>query len=123
MPLSEREQQILSEIEKNLREEDPRFARQVKQSAPSSREIRTVKIGAAVFAVGFALLLAFFVTGQILIGVGAFGAMVGGVVLIAGSLRASIGAARRGGESDPKERLERLLSSWEEKIRQRYKRQ
>ena len=122
MPHSEREQQILSEIEKNLQAEDPRFARQVKQTSPSSREIRNVKLGIAIFVAGFALLIAFFWTQHIFIGVGAFGAMVGGIVMIAGSLRASIGAGRRG-ESDthPKERFERFISDWEDKIRQRYK--
>lgn len=56
MPLSDREQQILSDIEARLRADDPKFARTVGTTTVSSQSRRQVKLAAAAFAVGFLLL-------------------------------------------------------------------
>ncbi|MFN2389113.1 MAG: DUF3040 domain-containing protein [Actinomycetota bacterium] len=121
MPLSEREQQILAEIEKSLYADDPGFARDVTRRAPAADQRRTFKLGAAVFGVGFALLLAFFVVQVLVVGIAAFAAMVGGIVVMAGAVRALARgvAARRGHQ--PKERLAQLLQHWEQRLRDRYK--
>lgn len=121
MPLSDHEQRVLDEIEKNLYEEDPRFARQVKRTTPTRVGSRRAKLGVAVFIAGFAILLAFFVSGQILIGVLAFGTMVAGIVIFVGSAGALIGASRSQGH-DVGERVKSSLKSLEERIRKRYKR-
>ena len=119
MPLSEREQRILEEIEKNLHEEDPAFARTVRQQAPQMDEIRRIKLGVAIFVVGFAVMISFFFSGAVGVGVLAFGLMVAGIVLTAGALRV-LATERRPGR-DRRERLARRLGGWEERLRQRYK--
>ena len=119
MPLSEREQRILEEIEKNLHEEDPTFARTVREQAPAMDEVRRIKLGVALFVIGFAVMISFFFSGAVGVGVLAFGLMVAGIVLTAGALRV-IATERRSG-SDHRERLARRLGGWEERLRQRYK--
>lgn len=121
MPLSEREQKILEEIEKNLYEEDPKFAHGVRRRTPRMDEVRRVKIGALLFVCGFALLIGFFVSRTVLVGVAAFGAMVGGIVLVAGALRDYAGS-RRFGPGAQRERLTGLFQQWEDRLRKRYKR-
>ena len=119
MPLSDREQRILDEIEKNLHEEDPTFARQVREQAPRMDEIRRIKLGAGLFALGFVVLIAFFFSGIVAMGVAAFGLMVGGIVLIAGALR--VLASERRSIPVRRERMARRIGRWEERLRQRYK--
>lgn len=119
MPLSEREQRILEEIEKNLHEEDPAFARTVRQQTPQIDEVRRIKIGIAVFVVGFAVLISFFFSGAVGVGVLAFGLMVTGIVLTAGALRV-LAMERRPGQQS-RERLARRIGGWEERLRQRYR--
>ena len=119
MPLSEREQRILEEIEKNLHEEDPTFARSVKQQTPQMDEIRRIKLGVAIFVVGFAVMISFFFSGAVGVGVVAFGLMVTGIVLTAGALR--VIALERHSGRDRRERMARRLGGWEERLRQRYK--
>jgi hypothetical protein len=122
VPLSEREKRILDEIEKNLHEEDPSFARTVRHAnpAPQMDEVRRIKLGAALFIAGLVVLISFFFSGAVGIGVVAFGLMVAGIVLIAGALRAI--ATERGSAPDPRQRLSQRLGGWEERLRQRYKR-
>lgn len=56
MPLSDREQQILSDIEARLREDDPKFARTVATTTVSTLAKRQVKLAAIGFAIGFFML-------------------------------------------------------------------
>ena len=114
MPLSEREQQILAEIEKDLSTEDPAFARNEHAPAP---EARGAKLGIVVIFTGVLLLIGFFVSQQLLVGVAAFAAMVGGIVMIASSLR-NVLRHREGG----RERIQHAMANWEARIRDRYKR-
>ena len=116
MPLSEREQRILEEIEKGLHEEGPGFARRGKR-LPAARRAR---LGIATFVAGFALLIAFFVTSRVIVGVAAFGAMVAGIMLFSGAMK-GLAAARRSGDSQPRERLFRVFRGWEERMRRRRK--
>jgi hypothetical protein len=121
VPLSEREQRILEEIEKDLYKEDPTFARAVRTRTPRMDELRRVRWGALLFILGLGILMAFFVTQSLVVGVAAFVAMVGGIVMIAGALR---GLASAGDADGPnrRQRMSRALGDWEERIRQRYKR-
>jgi hypothetical protein len=119
VPLSDREQRILEEIEKNLYKEDPSFAQGVRR--PRLDQGKGIKVGAIVFVAGFALLLGFFVSSSLWVGLLAFGAMVGGIVLVAGSIRSLV--ADRGGEGGGRrDRVAQAVKKWEERIRQRYKR-
>jgi Na+/H+ antiporter NhaD/arsenite permease-like protein len=114
MPLSEREQQILAEIEKDLATEDPTFARKEREPVP---EARGAKLGIVVIFAGVLLLIGFFASQILIIGVAAFAAMVGGTVMIASSLR-SVMRHPEGG----RERIQRTMANWETRLRDRYKR-
>ncbi|HEX2293870.1 MAG TPA: DUF3040 domain-containing protein [Actinomycetota bacterium] len=121
MPLSEREQRILDEIEKSLYQEDPVFARESAQKRPPGQTIGTVRRGAALFVAGLLVLFAFFMTKQVWVGALAFGSMVWGIVIVAGALR---GAASSPGRtvSDVGDRIGRAAGELERRLRQRYKR-
>jgi hypothetical protein len=121
VPLSEHEQRILEEIEKNLYQEDPGFARDVRRRAPLMDEMRRLKVGIFVFVCGFGLLIAFFLSASVLVGVAAFGAMVAGIVLVAGSMK-GLTAGRREGPRSGRDWFESVVQRWEEKLRRRYKR-
>ncbi len=121
VPLSDHEQRILDEIEKNLYQEDPRFARQVKERDPARQERKRARIGGACFVAGFVGLMVFFASQLVIVGVLAFAAMVLGIVLIAGafkSLTAGSGLTRR-----PADRVGKALSEWEQRVRDRYKKE
>jgi hypothetical protein len=130
VPLSEREQKILQEIERDLYREDPTLARAGRR-APKWGEARKARIGALTFVAGFLALIAFFVTSvttseatssgpgvtSLALGVAAFAAMVGGIVMFVSSLR-----ALGGGKDQPRDRLVSALQRWQARIRERYKR-
>ncbi len=121
MPLSERERRILEEIEKGLNKEDPSFARGVRRQAPRAADRRRVKTGAGLVVAGLLVLVAFFVSGAIVIGVVAFALMVAGVVMIAGSLLGSL-APRRPPGPGIRGRAEALRDSVQDNIKRRYRR-
>jgi hypothetical protein len=121
VPLSEHEQRILEEIEKNLYQEDPGFARDVRRRAPLMDEMRRLKLGIFVFVCGFGMLIAFFLSTSVFVGVAAFGAMVAGIVLVAGSMK-GLAAGRREGSRSGRDWFETVVQRWEEKLRRRYKR-
>ncbi len=120
MPLSDHEQRILDEIERNLLQEDPSFARTRSRGTTGDRDERKrAKLGALCFFAGLVSLLLFFYSQIIIVGVLAFAGMVFGVVLVAGAMRTlgSPGALLR----SPADRVNRAVSEWEERVRQRYK--
>jgi hypothetical protein len=121
VPLSDREQQILEEIEKNLYDEDPRFARATRRSRPRYDGSKRVRLGALLFVAGLGTLLLFFVTQQVLVGVLAFGGMVAGIVLVLGSSSALVNSGREGGR-DASAKLRGSLKNFEQRIRNRNKR-
>lgn len=119
MPLSDHEQRILDEIEKNLLQEDLGFARKEHVSADDKR--RRARLGAFCFVAGFVGLLVFFSTSLVVVGVLAFAAMVTGIVLIAGATwPASSPVSFLQGS---RERAGRLLSEWEDKVNERRKKE
>ncbi len=115
VPLSDREQKILEEIEKNLYEEDPRLAREAERKSHLDGSSR-FKLGMLLFFLGLAILVGFFVSGLVLIGVVAFGAMVGGILLLAGSAKDMASSSRAG-----REQVTQRLSHWEQRLRDKYK--
>lgn len=119
MPLSDHEQRILDEIEKNLYEEDPRFARRGKQRPAPETDRRRAKLGIAAFVGGFLGLLLFFYSGAVAVGVLAFVGMVTGVVLIAGWIRSVVTSSSVA--TSPTDRISRALNDWEKRVRERYK--
>jgi hypothetical protein len=120
VPLSDREQQILEEIEKNLYDEDPRFARATRRAGPRYDGSKRARLGALLFVVGLGTLLLFFVTQAILVGVLAFGGMVAGIVLVLGSSSALVNSGREGGR-DASAKLKGSFKNFEQRIRNRNK--
>lgn len=78
MPLSDRERQILSDIEARLRQDDPRFARAVGTTTVSSRARGRLKLAVAGFVLG--LLLLFGIVASFWFGVAGFALMLGSVL-------------------------------------------
>ena len=62
MSLSDRERQILNDIEARLREDDPKLAKAVGTKTVSSEARRRVKFAAAGFVLGFVVMLFFAVS-------------------------------------------------------------
>lgn len=118
MPLSDREQQILTEIEKGLLTEDPDLAGA--GPADGRRVSRRMKLGLVVFVVGIGSLVGFFVTQSLILGLTAFGAMVAGIVLIATAVRDLATEGFR--DFDARRRMAEKFGDWEGKLRNRYRR-
>jgi len=57
VPLSEREQRILAELEESLSKEDPRFAKNVRETTVYTHSGRRVRWGVAGFVLGLVILL------------------------------------------------------------------
>ena len=74
MPLSEDEQRILHEIERQFYEQDPAFARQVGSTTVYSHAGRNLKWATVGFVAGLVLMLASFASSLVLGGIG-FGVM------------------------------------------------
>jgi hypothetical protein len=119
MPLTDREKRILQEIERNLSQEDPARARGSKRS-PRDEQVRRIRLGTALFVAGFLTLIVFFIVRHILVGLGAFGLMVGGVVLAVGGTTAL--ANDKLSTLQPKERTIGALRRWERALRDHFKR-
>lgn len=120
VPLSEREQRILEEIEKGLYEEDPRFARGVAQRSPIDAGVRRARTGVGLFFAGLVLLVVFFVSRSLPLGVVAFGSMVAGIVLFVRSMRV-LAASVRNGVGRRSDDVLRFFSLWQERLRRRYR--
>ena len=114
VPLSEREQQILDQLEKELHGSGTTTT---ERPSRGGDRYRGLKLGVVVFVVGILLLAWFFVSKFILIGAASFAAMVGGIVMGATSIRAEIGKGGGAGE-----RIARAVGGWEEAIRRRHRR-
>lgn len=120
MPLSEREQKILQEIERDLYREDPAFARDVRRRRGWDETSRA-RLGAVLFVGGLVAMFFFFASRWLPLGVASFGAMVGGVVMVAGSFRSLLSHRPPQAHQRPRQRLASTLRSWEERIRERYR--
>jgi len=101
MPLSDHEQRILEEIERQLYEQDPKFARNVASRARKTHSTRNLRRGIAVFALGFVALFGFFAWPVLPLGVAAFLLMLSGATLAYnGARRSGEERAARGGGGD-----------------------
>ena len=89
MPLSEDEQRILREIEQQFYATDPQFAHEVGRTTLYRHGIRRLKIAAALFVVGLAVLVWMLVLGNALLAfaIGA-GPMFAAALLFESNLRA-----------------------------------
>jgi Protein of unknown function (DUF3040) len=115
-PLSEHEQKILEDIEKNLYADDPRLGARGKAAG-----VQVIRFGVVTFVIGLALLIGFFVSSSLIVGVLAFVAMVGGIVLVTSGIR-QVATARTATPIGARERATRAVEGWGERFRQRFKR-
>lgn len=82
MPLSEREQQILEEIERHLQDQDPAADEtRTKERSQRPLPLANLKLGVSLFVIGVATLIGFFFYTKVFVGVAAFALMVTGGVL------------------------------------------
>lgn len=126
MPLSEYEQRILSEIEKRLAAEDPRFARNVEATSPYGQNVKRLKRVVLAFGGGFALLVAALVlsalgsgTWLLPLGLAAFAIMLASSVLMAAIVK-HIG--REHARSARRRRESGWFGRFEERWRRRFER-
>ena len=110
MPLNEREQRILDEIEKRLYEEDPKFEERVRKVTFGAKGRRWQRIAALAFVVGLVVMLVSF-TENVYVAGGAFVVMVVAAGWLAMSIRATR-AERSGG----------TVEDWLDAFRQRWRR-
>ncbi len=117
MPLSEREQRILEDIERRLYADDPKFARHVRSRwLPRMSGLTQMKLGLASLFVGFGFLIAFFLSSSLLVGAIAFTAMVSGIVLVANSARAYADARK---DSHAGGKLSGRIAGFADRLRRR----
>lgn len=93
--LSEHEQRILAEIERNLAEEDPDFVRHVTKPPSPGRASTVLRLGILGLLIGFGLLLGY--TTNVILGIGGFCVMLGSLVAIVYSAR-QLGESRVAGQ-------------------------
>lgn len=87
MPLSDREQQILQEIENQLYEQDPDFARGVSSTTLQGHLLRNIRRGILAFMAGFVVLVVFFFRPALPIGITAFLLMLAAAIYTYDNLR------------------------------------
>lgn len=100
MPLSEHEQQLLAQLEKQLHDDDPRFASTMHTEAVRGRgSMRNVVLGVVIAVVGLGVLLAGVALQLIIVGVLGFIVMAAGayVATVRGRATPDKGAANPGG--------------------------
>jgi hypothetical protein len=110
MPLDEREQRILEEIERQFYEEDPKLAETVAKTTLESVQRRWQRLAVLGFFVGL-VMLAFFTASTVI-------AAAGFVVMLISAGWITTTIRRRQGESSSSRRLE----GWAERLRQRWRR-
>lgn len=112
MPLDDREQRILEEIERQFYEEDPKLAETVRTATVAAVSTRQLKWAVLLLVAGLALMLAFF-TRQTLVALAGFGAMVLSAAWVVAIVRRRVGM----GTGPPGARASRLRSRWHDRSR------
>jgi hypothetical protein len=119
MPLSDYEQKILEEIEKQFYEQDPKFARGVATGTLHRNLRRNFRRGLALFVLGVFVLLAFFLEPNVLVGVAAFLIMLAGFTVAYQNLK-KLGLERAestAGNTRPVNPMSKLFGSLEQRMR------
>jgi len=119
MPLSEHEQRLLEEMERNLYQNDADFVATV-SGRRGKPNYRLVVIGALLAVAGVAALVAGVIVQQPVIGVVGFGLMLGGVLLVLSPGRSSDDAPASGIPTSRSPRAPR--SSWMTTMSERWER-
>ncbi|RZV45945.1 MAG: DUF3040 domain-containing protein [Acidimicrobiia bacterium] len=88
VPLNDKEQKILDEIERQFLQDDPKLAKAVRTASASDTLRRSTRFTAAGFVLGLALMLIFFTSNTLV-------AMIGFVVMVASASVFIVGLRRR----------------------------
>lgn len=127
MPLSEREQRLLSQMEEQLLSDDPRFASTMRGSGARNGLGKRLVIGGGGIVGGVALLLVSVSTQQVLLGVLAFAVMVAGAAYAigqGGTAKGPVGVDAQGRRQAPPKRnknkqtsslVQRMEMRWQER--------
>jgi predicted lipid-binding transport protein (Tim44 family) len=120
MPLSEHEQKLLEQLEKQLHEDDPKFASSMGSDPGRSWSTRHLVIGVLAGLAGIGLLLAGVWMQIILVGVLGFVVMGAGVYFA--TMRSStIGRSRAAGGRKPGKSRSSFMSNLEERWDERHR--
>ncbi len=106
MPLDDREQRILDEIERQFYEEDPKLAESVRTASLASISTRNLKWAVLSLIVGFGLMFGFF-TRSTYVALAGFAVMVLSVAWIVAIVRKRAGMSVGAGHL-----LDRVLRRW-----------
>jgi len=119
MPLSEHEQRLLEEMERNLYQNDADFVATVagRRGRPN---YRLIVIGALLGVAGVGTLVAGVIVQQPLVGVLGFGLMLGGVLMVLSP--GSSTSATTGSPSAPTASARRPRRSWMDAMNERWER-
>jgi Flp pilus assembly protein TadB len=121
MPLSEHEQKLLEQLEKQLHEDDPKFASSMGSDPGRSWSTRHLVIGVLATLAGVLLLLVGVTVQSILVGVLGFVVMGAGVYFA--TMRSSVAAKAKSGGSAKKSGKSRssFMSNLEERWDERHR--
>lgn len=124
MPLSEREQRLLEQMERALYEEDPKFASTLRKTGRRSIGGRRMLLGILILLVGMVGLLAGVAASAAILGVAGFVVMLVGVLVGASALReapapAAAGADTGGGTPTTHSGTSSFMGKVEERWRRR----
>ena len=112
MPLNDKEQKILDEIERQFLQDDPKLAKAVRTASATDVFRRSARFTVAGFVGGLALMLLFFTSNTLI-------AMIGFVVMVVSASVFVIALRRRTMGSGP---VGLGLESWADRIRSKWRR-
>lgn len=121
MPLSEHEQRLLEEMERNLYQNDADFVATV-SGRRGKPNYRLIVIGALLAVAGVAALVAGVIVQQPLIGVVGFGLMLGGVLIVLSPGRATGDASASAAAAPGSSTRKPARSSWMDTMTERWER-
>ena len=110
MPLSEHEQRLLEQIERELYADDPKLVSTVRSINPRTYALRRLWRSAALFIVGLGVLVSAVVISSSAGAVSIVLGLVGFIVMLLAALRGSGDLRRLGGRPDPDSRSNRSRS-------------
>ena len=119
MPLSEDEQRILQEIERNFYDSDPAFAREVSNATLTRNAARNLRWAVVGFVAGLVLLILLF-TKSVIFGFLGFAVMVGSAFAFYVNF-AKIGKANMASVTAKTGNISELFGQRSQKLRDRFK--
>jgi len=122
MPLSDREQQLLEQMERALIEEDPRFATSMRGGPRQARNRRRLAIGIGGVLVGLGVILLGVTTKLVIVGSLGFALMVGAVIYAMTDKKATLQAVPTPGAAPPRDGKagKKTSSSFMDKMEKRW---